>query len=689
MFLYVCFNKPPISAKTHNVIYNLFNRFIRKDLSNLITTIFILILPFIINIHISDMTSSTRYLSLSILIFILYLINLQKGINIYVFKNPITISLLLLFFINIFLALYHGCTADSLVSLCRLFFLLSLTIFFSNMFITRDYLPIAKSILIFTLISLLIYYIQIYIAFTNEKDFMSTVETISSTMGNKNLLASILFLSLPFLFYVYQSANKAWKPLTLFALALILCSLALIQSRATLIGFFFMSLSIVLFTLRSNPKRVLFFILAITIIPAAIFIINPKIRIHFQQEIDQITQTKDRFLNNQLLENDSRVSLYIKTIHIIKEHPLLGVGPGNWKKKLPKYGLNNTAGQKGKKFAQRPHSDFLWFFAEGGILSGILYILLFIFLLRDTLFLYLTIKNEKRYFFLILFSTISGYLFISLFDFPSERPTHNLFLSIILGVVISQRLKKRKYHNTPNKLISITLMCLLSINIAFSNIRYKGDLHMTKALEYKSINNWNKMIVEIDKAYNQHLYDIDNTTTPLMWYYGLAYFNKGQMNIAFDYFKQAYSINPYHLHVINNLATCYGYNNDYIKAKELYEKCLDISPKFEEAALNLSAIYSYEKRHEDALDVLLDIHNFNLANESHITDTYIDYVRKVTSLLIQKKSYVINYQDLKKIHIFAKGNEERDLFFKQIKQISWMRKEKKMPYSKILINLNL
>ena len=33
---------------------------------------------------------------------------------------------------------------------------------------------------------------------------------------------------------------------------------------------------------------------------------------------------------------------------------------------------------------------------------------------------------------------------------------------------------------------------------------------MTKALKYKSISNWDKMIDELDIAYNQYFYDIDN-----------------------------------------------------------------------------------------------------------------------------------------------------------------------------------
>jgi len=664
-------------------MYNLFNKFIRKDPSNVIITIFILILPLIINIHISDMVLSIRYLSLSILIFLLYLLNFKNGIITDVLKNPIVLSLLLLFCINIFSALYHNFTADAIVSLYRLFVLLSLTIFLANIFIKEDYLFIAKSILIFTLISLLIYFFQIHIAFTKEKDFMSSVETISATMGNKNLLASILFLSLPFLFYVYQLANKLWKILVFFLLVLILCSLLLIQSKAVLLGLFFMSVSIILFAFRSNPKIILSSIVIISMITSMLFIASPKIFKHFTQEINQIVKKKDRIDNNKIVENDGRVALYIKTIDMIKDNPLLGVGPGNWKKELPKYGLKNTIGQKGDKFVQRPHSDFLWFFAEGGILSGILYILLFVFLLRDTLFFYLNMKDEKRYFFLILFSTILGYIFISLFDFPSERPTHNLFLAIILAIIISERLKKRKYYNTSNKLVGIILMCLFSINIAFASIRYKGDLHMTNAIHYKSIGNNNFVIKEINEAYDPDYYDIDNTGTPLLWYRGLAYFNLQRYDLALQDFKESYVLNPYHLHVINNLATCYGHNNNYNKAKELYKECIAISPRFEEAALNLAAIYSNEQRDEEALDILLGVRNFRIENKRHLSENYIQYFKIIFLKLSEKiTSDMDDVNNNNKMLILA---DNKETFFTQLKSIYLLRKNN--TYNKIIQNL--
>ena len=197
------------------------------------------------------------------------------------------------------------------------------------------------------------------------------------------------------------------------------------------------------------------------------------------------------------------------------------------------------------------------------------------------------------------------------------------------------------------------------------------------------------MINELDMVYDQHLYDIDNTTTPLMWYYGLAYFNKGDIVAALNYFKKAYSVNPYHVHVINNLATCYGYKGSYVKAKELYEECLLISPRFEEAALNLSLIYSYEERNEEALDILLGVHNFNLAKSSYITDMYVDCIRKISSSLVSQKSYKIACNGVEKEYIFVQGNEDRDLLFEQIKQISWMRKEKEMSFQKIFMSLSI
>ena len=142
-------------------MYNLLNKLLKEDISIILLSVFIIILPLIINVNVSDMVLSIRYLALSILIFLLYLIKINIRINKEVFKNPIIISLFMLFFVNLFSASYNNLTADALFSLFRLFILLAFIVFLANLLRKSDYLIIAKSVLIFCLISLVIYFIQL------------------------------------------------------------------------------------------------------------------------------------------------------------------------------------------------------------------------------------------------------------------------------------------------------------------------------------------------------------------------------------------------------------------------------------------------------------------------------------------------------------------------------------------------
>ncbi len=79
-------------------------------------------------------------------------------------------------------------------------------------------------------------------------------------------------------------------------------------------------------------------------------------------------------------------------------------------------------------------------------------------------------------------------------------------------------------------------------------------------------------------------------STPLPWYKGVANFSLGNIEGAFDDFKRAYEIHPNHIHVLNNLGTCYAVLGDYKRAAECYQKVLAISPGYKETLINLSAV---------------------------------------------------------------------------------------------------
>jgi tetratricopeptide (TPR) repeat protein len=313
----------------------------------------------------------------------------------------------------------------------------------------------------------------------------------------------------------------------------------------------------------------------------------------------EITKTID-------FSSSQRFSLYNSSIKLIIDNPIFGVGPGNWRIKIWEYDLYfNTFGDS---FAQRPHNDFLWVFSEGGLIAGLSYLLLFLILLRDSYFLSKNSKNAKNNFlFKLIFCVLIGYGFVSMLDFPLERFSHLIIFFLIAAIVISERIR-----NENLQIFYIPLwikgflfaLCIFSVYIGF--IRYNGEVNVTNALKFKKRNKLVSVVKAINKGYSSNFYDIEGTSTPLLWYRGLAYYKMGKYDLALNDFKSSYDVNPNHIHVLNNLATSYDMLGDYKKAKEFYNKALKVNPTFKEARVNLAAIIYNDKDYLTALDVILE-----------------------------------------------------------------------------------
>lgn len=80
-------------------------------------------------------------------------------------------------------------------------------------------------------------------------------------------------------------------------------------------------------------------------------------------------------------------------------------------------------------------------------------------------------------------------------------------------------------------------------------------------------------------------------SAPIQWHKGVALFSSGDTYAEKTSFETAYALHPYNVHVINNLASCYEQLKDHNKAEAACQKALAISAEFEEARLNLSAVY--------------------------------------------------------------------------------------------------
>ena len=205
-----------------------------------------------------------------------------------------------------------------------------------------------------------------------------------------------------------------------------------------------------------------------------------------------------------------------------------------------------------------------------------------------------------------------SYLIISFFSFPIDRIEFIVFLSFIFASLISLSnsliINKKSVIQIDTKYLTISISVILLLTILLGLNRLTSEIHLKKAYQARAKNEWNTLISEIDKT-NKAIYKIDAFSTPLSWYRGLANFNLGNYTEACSDFNNAYKINPFHIHVLNNLATCKGMANEYDSALSLYKQALGIAPNFEDAIYNICGVYQKLNDIDNAISHMKKVNN--------------------------------------------------------------------------------
>lgn len=440
---------------------------------------------------------------------------------------------------------------------------------------------------------------------------------IYATMAHKNLFASFLFLVFPFVLYGVLKFSGFWRLVSLASMTVILISIAITEARsvwlamiistiiiALIIGIFYRRSHILSRTRSFYIERSIhcFIIIGLVVLIAIISHLSYTKRVSqsilstHQTAIEQFAPfTTSIFSFSTLTE---RIALWRKSIQMIKDNPLFGVSPGQWKIVLPHYGKIERMWESeeglNEVYFQRPHNDYLWVLSEVGLFGFFFYVSIFATSIFYIVRILLDSKDpDKKLFSILMLFGIIGYMVISFFSFPKERIAHNVYLILIMASVLSIYHKsfpmKERVSHPRVSLFHIPLMALLLICIIFGCGRLRSEFHTKSALDAQKNKNWGLVISEINQA-DSLFYNMDPMSTPLPWYKGVANFSLGNIEEAFDDFKRAYEIHPNHIHVLNNLGTCYAVLGDHERAAEYYQKVLDISPGFDETLINLRVV---------------------------------------------------------------------------------------------------
>ncbi|MCK4663057.1 MAG: O-antigen ligase family protein [Bacteroidales bacterium] len=456
---------------------------------------------------------------------------------------------------------------------------------------------------------------------------------VKSTLALKNLFSSALFLSLPYLIFGVIFYKKYWRIISIILLVISLCFIIMLIARAVWISLAVSVVCGILLTLiyyikkqdlwkifiENKIKSFTISIITISIIGTIFYTFSYselRFAMIFRDKVAELTDfqayKQENIINaKRQTSTQTRLLAWYRSYKMFKENPIIGVGPGNWRVNLPKYGLHGYKKEieYGKQNFQRAHNDFIWVLCETGIIGLFFYLLIFIiplyFLLKN---IFSSENKETRILSILLFSSLFGFMLLSSIDFPKERIIHNVL--VFSGIAITISLKNENNKNIINikksRFLIFLIICFVIslISLKFNREKVKGGIHAAKIWAlYIPNQRWDLVIREAKKI-NDKYYFINPNSTPIAYQTAIGKYSMNRLDDALKDFEIAYKHHPYHLTLLGNYATCYARLGNRDKAIQLYKEALDISPYFPDVLVNLAIVYYNQRKIEEAYDII-------------------------------------------------------------------------------------
>ena len=267
---------------------------------------------------------------------------------------------------------------------------------------------------------------------------------IKGSYSNKNILASAIFIKIPFAVWLFYFRRENYLRLigavglTLGTLAVFFMSTRTFYLATILTVVIFVIYGAIDFFILKRRETGVKVLIHVGLVVIAFGIFSFVQNYLYPQEVRQSTSFGARLAEVANQENQSnnlrKTAWVITATDMIPNDPLLGVGIGNWKVRFLQY---ENSYSPHYIYMYKNHNDFLELTAEVGIFGGLAFVA--IFLLAAFYFIKGTYKNknseQEQWFFLPLFG-VFAYSFDAFFNFPQDRPEIQALFGIYVGIAV-------------------------------------------------------------------------------------------------------------------------------------------------------------------------------------------------------------------------------------------------------------
>ena len=289
-------------------------------------------------------------------------------------------------------------------------------------------------------------------------------------------------------------------------------------------------------------------------------------------------------------DNNPRIPAWVNTIEMIKDHPLTGVGIGQWGVKYPAYydkSMKDVIFNE-KIRAKKLHNDYLEMFANVGMIGYIFLLWLALLVIRRSWSILKNPLNLNRIYYLSITLGMVGFSIVAFFSFPIGVHYPALLLFVYLGLLWFEEGRKplpvkSKYFQYLS-IFAVVVTLLLTSVYSYRHLLSKHYVRLA-----------NKHTIHKDFSNDYKLLAKSLELMPESWIsnqsLGRLLLVNNQPKNAIPYLLKAKSIKPYHSFSLLNLARAYEKSGDHEREKKALESLVNFDPKNVRAWGRLTQIY--------------------------------------------------------------------------------------------------
>ncbi len=441
--------------------------------------------------------------------------------------------------------------------------------------------------------------------------------------GNRNLFGSLLVLLTPWAGFCFFQNKGAWRVLALAGLALGGIALVLSQTRSAWLAFALMFLAFQALLLLKRQQfsptfrkqwryAVLAGLLGVFLAVGLAFAggKGSQLASSLKWRVQTFVRlpAADAEPANEA-ERNARERIYVwkHTVQMIADHPVLGVGAGNWRVRFPEYGGSSAPSFEGiDQMRIRPHNVYLGIAAEAGLAALLLYLAMGGLALAAAWVAARRAGSENGALLAILL--FSGLLAAAIdmgFSFPTERPEHNLLLLLYAAMALNLAggAAPPALSGGRRTALAAGLFALIGFSLWMGWEKRQLDRRLQEILRLETRGNFEqaaRLSVEAERLF----FSLDPIGDPIQWHSANAYKQLQQLDKALDKAEEAERYQPNSHRVLNTRASILMGMERYADALPVLQKAVELAPNYEPALTNLAYCLYRTDQYEACLQTL-------------------------------------------------------------------------------------